>query len=256
LAREGWPAALSIVWKTLKDPRRVEIPERDREGDYVTISSRLDSPIVERPYREIARSQIGTRKGAHSREEKARELATRAMSKRVATFALLHCLAIMSPFIITPFPRPSPPPPPPSRSLGMGPAFRADWHPAGPYRVIILGGPRARLSRECSSGAATRAKNLILSFARRGVFYIRSVRRDFHWRKGRSSSKVLSSSSSVYILSLMYYNDILIFYISLCCFVRGLLLVFYSISNGEYLIIIRIYFGLDKYSFYIVLLRV
>jgi len=36
---------------------------------------------------------------------------------------------------------------------------------------------------------------------------------------------------------------------------RGIMLIFYSITNGEYLIIIRLYFGLDKYSFYMILLR-
>jgi len=57
------------------------------------------------------------------------------------------------------------------------------------------------------------------------------------------------------IIIIIIYNNILIFYISLCCLIRGLLLIFYSISNGEYLIIISLYFGLDKYSFYIVILR-
>jgi len=48
------------------------------------------------------------------------------------------------------------------------------------------------------------------------------------------------------------YNDILTFYISVCCLMRFLLLIFYIITNGEYIIIIRRYFGLDKYSFYII----
>jgi len=48
----------------------------------------------------------------------------------------------------------------------------------------------------------------------------------------------------------------LTFYVSVCCLIRFLLLIFYIITNGEYIIIIRRYFGLDKYSFYIILLRI
>jgi len=40
----------------------------------------------------------------------------------------------------------------------------------------------------------------------------------------------------------------------MCCLIRGTLLVFYDINNGDYIIIIREYFGTDKYSFYMILL--
>jgi len=52
------------------------------------------------------------------------------------------------------------------------------------------------------------------------------------------------------------FNGALIFYVNLRCIIRDILLVFYDINNDNYLIIISEYFGIDKYSFYIILLSV
>jgi len=41
-------------------------------------------------------------------------------------------------------------------------------------------------------------------------------------------------------------NRTLIFYVSLCCTITFILLVFYNMNNGDY-------FGIDKYSFYMIL---
>jgi len=53
---------------------------------------------------------------------------------------------------------------------------------------------------------------------------------------------------------MIVFNKILIFYVRMCYVIRFILLICYNIINGEYMIIIRKYF--DKYSFYIILLRV
>jgi len=55
---------------------------------------------------------------------------------------------------------------------------------------------------------------------------------------------------------ILKYNIILIFYVSLCCLISVILLIFHNMNNGDYIIIIRGYFGIDTYSFYIILLRV
>jgi hypothetical protein len=51
-------------------------------------------------------------------------------------------------------------------------------------------------------------------------------------------------------------NIRLIFCVGLRCLITYLILIFYIISNGDYIIIIRLYIEMDKYSFYIVILRV
>jgi len=54
----------------------------------------------------------------------------------------------------------------------------------------------------------------------------------------------------------MIYNVILIFYANLCCLIRCLILIYYIIVNGDYIIMISSYFRMDKYSYYIIILRV
>jgi NADH-ubiquinone oxidoreductase chain 4 len=54
----------------------------------------------------------------------------------------------------------------------------------------------------------------------------------------------------------MIYNIRLIFCVSLRCLVTYLIFIYYVISNGDYIIIIRLYIGIDKYSFYIIILSV
>jgi len=54
---------------------------------------------------------------------------------------------------------------------------------------------------------------------------------------------------------MLKYNKLLIFYIRVCCIVRIFILIFYNLNNGDFIILITEYFGIDKYSFYIILLR-
>jgi len=58
------------------------------------------------------------------------------------------------------------------------------------------------------------------------------------------------------IKEMMIFKTILIFCVRIHCVIRFVLLIYYSIINNEYMIIMRRYLGFNKYSFFIILLRV
>jgi len=47
-----------------------------------------------------------------------------------------------------------------------------------------------------------------------------------------------------------------LFCVSLRCLITYLIFIFYIMSNGDYIIIIRFYIGIDKYSFYMIILSI
>lgn len=61
--------------------------------------------------------------------------------------------------------------------------------------------------------------------------------------------------SIIFVRFIIYFNNIIIFYSRVCFFLRFAILIIYLMSTGEFWVLLRGHSGIDRYSYYMILLR-
>jgi len=85
---------------------------------------------------------------------------------------------------------------------------------------------------------------------------VHSTNRHGRGKVKRAEKKETGAIWSRAIKEMMIFKTILIFFVRIHCVIRYVLLIYYSIINTEFMIIMRRYLGFNKYSFFTILLRV